>query len=59
MPSESEKTYRSLNPHTGEVATTAAAATPVDADYACEAAQNAFLCSDPQNWTVHNWNSPR
>ncbi len=40
-PSESGKTYRSLDPYTGEVATTAAAATPVDVEDAVEAAQKA------------------
>lgn len=43
MPSESGKTYGSLDPYTGEVATTAAAATPVDVERAVEAAQDAFL----------------
>lgn len=42
MPSESRQTYRSLNPYSGEVATTAAAATPVDVERAVEAAQAAF-----------------
>jgi benzaldehyde dehydrogenase (NAD) len=40
--SESGKTYESFNPYTGEVATTAAAATPVDVEEAVDAAQSAF-----------------
>jgi benzaldehyde dehydrogenase (NAD) len=42
VPSESGKTYESLNPFTGGVATRASAATAVDVERAVDAAQNAF-----------------
>lgn len=42
VPSESGKTYDSLNPFTGGVATRASASTPVDVEHAVDAAQAAF-----------------
>lgn len=42
VPSESGKTYESLNPFTGGVATRASAATAIDVERAVDSAQNAF-----------------
>jgi acyl-CoA reductase-like NAD-dependent aldehyde dehydrogenase len=54
--SESRATYNAINPYTREVATTAAAATPVDAEEAVEAAQDAFpaWASLPPSKRRHN-----